>query len=410
MGKKRRKQWNEQKRQVRKVVVAGPRIPRCDKCGSKIKSNKPVDKDYKSLVWEDGKEWPKGSFRANCRKCGAYVIALPNGEIHGLEGLEMWNNMAPEVRDVALARQKQREGMPTIVMIGTSPDSAGLVPWDEPGILGFWALNDAHVLPFMRMDRITRWYQLHFRWRFTRRNPRYGENDHWSWLQRPHDFPIVMQKRWEDVPASVEFPLRKLTERFLLKRIGRGDRYQRKYYTCSFSFVLADAIAFLEDNYKPKDFDPFKDPPYARIEMYGVELAQEIEYIMQRPGTEFWIGMAAGRGIQLYFPTRTRVMSGVLYGYRWPDRKTDAKALFDHKTMEGEPITIEKAWEEAAGENLPDEDNVGPWNDYPDNSQFPGEMDDDPYGFGILLDDAQEDGEETSPFLGDPNAAKSAVA
>lgn len=407
MGKRHKQKG--QKGQVDKAAAPVKVFkPRCSQCGSKIKNWFPdaPQKDYYPLVWKEGKEWPQGAFRANCRKCGGYVIVLPDGKIHAVEGKDMWVNLPDENWLVKQARIKQRADLPTIVMCGTSPDSAGLIPWDDPNVSEFWGLNDAHVLDMMRMDKITRWYQLHHRWRFTRRSPRYGENDHWGWLKRKHDFPIYMQKVQPDVPNSVEFPLREITRKLLFKKLGRGTGFQRKYYTCSFAFALAHAIVELEEKYRPENYNPLTDEPFARIEMYGVELAQEIEYVMQRPSTEFWVGYAMARGIQVYVPAKTRILQGTMYGYRFPDRMSEAKGLWDHKQKEGEPISQEEAWKQCAGEDLPDDDNVGAWEDYGDVDY--NILSDDPYGLGDLYgENGDELGVEEVPFTGDPNAVKS---
>ena len=271
---------------------------------------------------------------------------------------------------------RQREGKPTFVCVGTSPDSAGLTAWDEPGIVGYAAVNDCHVLPFTRMDKITHWYQLHHRWRFTRRNPRYGPNDHWAWLQQEHDFPIYMQKRYDDVPSSTPFPLREITEKYMAARLGRGGGFQRKYYTCSFSFILPHVLDMLETKYMPSDYNPIHDPPYARIEFYGIELAQKQEYIEQRPGTEFWSGYCMGRGIQFYVPQDTKIFHGDLYGYRTPNR---AGAIAGIRA--GNPgISSAQAVAMAVGENIADDDNVGVWAAYPDEKyalEYPAMTEDD---------------------------------
>ena len=71
----------------------------------------------------------------------------------------LWQNLPPEDPATISARIQQREGKTTIVVIGTSPDSCGLVPWYED-VDEIWALNDAHHLPFIQMEKITAWFQL----------------------------------------------------------------------------------------------------------------------------------------------------------------------------------------------------------------------------------------------------------
>lgn len=287
MGKRSRRRWQEKQQKLHphvhndagRPVGAGPDAvrARCPTCGGH--------------VWTQGKgsSVPKKS------------TAKPTSLIP-VDQQDLWKNLPPEQPDIVKARISQRLGKRTVVMVGTSPDNAGQTPWDEPGIEAFWSLNDAHHLPFMHMDRVTAWFQLHHRWRFTRRMPRY-KIDHWAWLQEKHDFPVFMQKKYDDVPSSAVYPLKEITERYLSGMIGRGGFFQRKYYTCSFPYLIGLAMYL----------------GFQRIEMYGIQLAQQIEYIMQRPCTEFWCGIAIGQGIQLYTPNNCNIMAGAMYGYRWPN-------------------------------------------------------------------------------------------
>jgi hypothetical protein len=257
----------------------------------------------------------------------------------------LWQALPPENVEIISARMDQRQGKKTVVILGTSPDSCGLAPWNEPGIDEFWGLNDAHHLPFMHMDKITKWFQLHQPWRYKRPTPRYGAA-HWEWMQRKQDFPIYMQRVDEDVPSSVEFPLYETAKKFLFSEnynqwlLGRGLSWQRKYYACSFSYMAA--LAYLEG--------------FERVEMYGCELAQETEYYMQRPNTEFWIGLGVGLGVQFYVPAITRILQGVFYGYRYPTVQDFRQEVVQRK----EKGTWEKgSWEPGTSEV--DEDNVGVW-------------------------------------------------
>lgn len=350
MGKrKRRRGWNERQRQ------------------ETLRAQKPPEADKPAIV-------PAGSERALCPTCGGHVWKPPASSqkpkssvkptsLVPVDQQDLWKNLPPEEPEAVKARISQRLGKKTVVMVGTSPDSVGLAPWGEPGIHAYWGLNDAHHLPCVKMEYITAWFQLHHRWRFTRRTPRY-EIDHWGWLQQEHKFPIFMQKHYGDVPNSEKFPLKEVTERYMAGMLGRGNFFQRKYYTCSFSYMIALAMYL----------------GFQRIEIYGVELAQQIEYIMQRPGTEFWLGMAMGSGVQLYLPAKCRILNGVMYGYRWPDKK--------FAEMNKEPIGI-----------FPEEEDlVGDWDapaPYPDRFMMP-----------ILeYPNMTEDlGQSSKPELGEENA------
>jgi hypothetical protein len=266
---------------------------------------------------------------------------------------ELWKNLPPEDPSVISARVRQREGKTTVVVLGTSPDSCGLAPWNEPGIDEFWALNDAHHLPFMQLDKITAWFQLHQPWRYRRPTPRYGAK-HWEWLKEEHNFPIYMQRVDEEVPNSVKFPLYEIAKEFLWSDemgewlLGRGVGYQRKYFSCSFSFMAGLAYLYWKQG-------KWGDKPL-RIECYGMELAQKQEYMMQRPNTEFWMGLGAGLGVQIYVPEITRVLKGVFYAYRYPSIQDTLAEIAQQKK---EKKWDERNWEPNGTEI--DEDNVGEW-------------------------------------------------
>ena len=275
----------------------------------------------------------------------------------------LWNNLPPEDPSTISARIRQREGKTTIVVIGTSPDTCGLVPWNEPGIDEIWALNDAHHLPFIHMDKITGWFQLHQPWRYRRPTPRFGAK-HWEWLKEEHNFPIYMQRVDEEVPNSVKYPIYEIAKMFLWSEelgewlLGRGPGYNRKYFSCSFAFIAGLAYYYWKTG-------KWGDKPL-RLEIYGAELAQKQEYIEQRPNTEFWAGLGIGLGVQLYVPQISRILKGMFYAYRYPSIQ-DQKREIAEKKANG--TWDERNWEPT--DDLYDEDNVGEW-DEPSLEEFVG--------------------------------------
>lgn len=64
---------------------------------------------------------------------------------------------------------------------------------------------------------------------------------------------------------------------------------------------------------------------YDEIDIHGVTMEQGGEYAYQKPGVEFWIGQALGRGIKTkIFGDRSSILKtqdGLLYGYGIPQRK-----------------------------------------------------------------------------------------
>lgn len=111
---------------------------------------------------------------------------------------------------------------------------------------------------------------------------------HYEWLKST-SIPVLMQDCYEDVPASVKFPLDEIRKEFA----GAPE-----YFTSSVAYALAYAI------YKR----------YKRIELYGVEMETNTEYAHQRPGVAYWCGIAIGRGIVIDFHSR-QFFTSPLYGY-----------------------------------------------------------------------------------------------
>jgi len=269
------------------------------------------------------------------------------------------------------------------VMMGTHGRSGPLAPWNEIGIDEWWGLNDSANIFDEKMPLFNRWFQIHHRWRFTRRQTRYA-TDHWKWLQKSEVPQIYMQRHFADVPNSVKFPLREVSELLINDKLPRGAGYVQQYYASTFSYMLA--LVIYEKLTGVNNWE--------RIEIYGCELEQvETEYFQQRPGMEWWLGQCAAHGIEVYFPHDTfiafaqNVIPGrienypgyMAYGYDSPSK---AEAL-----ARNEPL----------GEDPTEENLVGTWEDLPYRS-FISMANKALIDFQIRSNWA-EDFEETTPLL-----------
>lgn len=58
---------------------------------------------------------------------------------------------------------------------------------------------------------------------------------------------------------------------------------------------------------------------FTSISLYGINMANDTEYSYQKPGVEFWIGQAMGRGIDIQiqrgYSTLLKTRDNMLYGY-----------------------------------------------------------------------------------------------
>lgn len=257
---------------------------------------------------------------------------------------------------------KENRWKRTVCLSGTHGKTGIEIPWQELGIDEFWMLNDCHGVMYIQpyIEKVSRWFQIHHRWRITRRWSRASEDrvvqDHWQWLKQSMVPRIVMQRKFREIPHSETFPFREVCEMFLKGYLGRGAGYTQHYFTNTFSYMLAQ-IAY-EKAKGIKDWE--------RIELYGCELEQiETEFIRQRPGIEFWFGMLVNMGVEIYvpescfmlypqvigrLPTGQQFMANApgytAYGYKSPSLE-EARA-------EGQPL----------GTDPIEENIVGSWDDY----------------------------------------------
>lgn len=167
-----------------------------------------------------------------------------------------------------------------IAIIGYT-DSRHEAPYGEPG-WEMWGLNNLHLqCAPEQMASFTRWYDLHDEATIR------ADEHHVAWLAKT-DLPVLMwAPRPEEWPTSETFPRTDLIDAF-----GR-------YFTNSVSWMIAHAI--LEGA--------------TTIGVWGVDMAQSTEYAAQRPSCEYFLGLAAGLGIELRIAeTSDLLKTAVLYG------------------------------------------------------------------------------------------------
>ena len=184
-----------------------------------------------------------------------------------------------------------------VAIVGFAPSTMRDVQYlfGDPDI-EIWGINQLYmafpdILPGARSPEkrnATRWFQIHHRHSYDQTIAR--DHSHHEWLGKPREveFPIYMQKREPDVPMSIEFPKDEIIRHF-----GR-------YFTNSISWEIALAI-----------MEGFK-----KIYVYGVDMAQDGEYMFERPSVEYFLGWARGAGIDLVIPQKSDLLKTAwLYPY-----------------------------------------------------------------------------------------------
>ena len=167
----------------------------------------------------------------------------------------------------------------TVYIVGMA-GSASLVPTldDDDDGAEVWRINEAYRVDehFGRETKATRWFQLHQRWDFTRRqNANQAGIDHWTWLRQEHPFQIYMIQRWDDIPNSVAFPIDLIVGDLIGEGVGRDFNFD--FFRNSLAYQLAFAIWL----------------GFKRVGIYGWELASDTEMKYERPSATFWLGWLA---------------------------------------------------------------------------------------------------------------------
>lgn len=189
----------------------------------------------------------------------------------------------------------------TVAIYGFSPRTRHHIHDSEAPEV--WTLNNAYKPEYEApLDRITRWYELHSDWQiFSDR----VDDKHFEWLSKEHPFPIFMQEKRSEFPKSVKFPLDEI-----IQNVDGG----RRYLTNSIALMVAHAI------YEQVD----------RIELYGIDLEYGTEYAYQKAGTEYVIGVAIGRGIDIYFPNGCALLNAPIYAYDAHTQTISKDQLLEH--------------------------------------------------------------------------------
>lgn len=171
--------------------------------------------------------------------------------------------------------------MKSVALVGFAASSREMVHQSSADEI--WSVNWAWQYNLPRIDRL---FDMHPRWHLT--HPGDMMTEHWAWLKREHTFPIYMIEPFPEIPNCVLYPVDEV-----VANVGR------KYFTSSVAYMLG--LALLEG--------------FERIELYGIDMATSTEYAYQKAGTEYLVGVAEGRGVEVYVPEQSKLLHAGLYGY-----------------------------------------------------------------------------------------------
>jgi len=194
-----------------------------------------------------------------------------------------------------------------------------------------WTLN-VGPQAFVK-DRWTRHYEVHdYDWL----KERQGNNvkTYMDWLEQPHDKPIYMPHIDSRIPASVQYPLNEIVQRY-----GRimPDGRPGIYFQSTVDWMLVHAIHELSQQAAKED-----RPVDGRIHLLGVDMGLDLEYQHQRPSCEHWLGVALGMGIEITVPQTSDILQ-CAYPYGIETYEPRAKKLQQRRNELNQQIS------EAAG-------------------------------------------------------------
>ncbi len=109
-----------------------------------------------------------------------------------------------------------------------------------------------------------------------------------------------MQEHFDDVPSSVKYPKEEIIKALLpnLWRDIPSGKSQIEHFTSSAAYAIALALYM----------------GAKQIELHGIEMTSDTEYVRQRDGVTFWLGVATGRGVNVVIHSPL-FMNDKPYGY-----------------------------------------------------------------------------------------------
>lgn len=223
-------------------------------------------------------------------------------------------------------------------------DSKSLCPMNEPD-WEYCGVNNLFLSMPPHKYKWDRWYEIHnitldnnkiFR---RRGSKQFRGQPVVNYLQDLAKLPcpVIMQKKWDIVPNSEPLP-----GQDIINTLGN-------YLTNTISWQTAHYI--YEHLQGLKEQNP--DKMLQRIEIWGVDMAvsqpllgniEHNEYAIQKPSCEYWLGVDAGMGIQIFIPAEADLLKlRYLYGYEEPkEHAWLKKQRLQVQTLENRKATCEQ--------------------------------------------------------------------
>lgn len=219
------------------------------------------------------------------------------------------NSLPPIVIDNIIPMKNK-----TVALVGTHDLTRGNAPFSNPSV-DIWVFNGQTTMDWCpRADAVFDIHPAEDIYRRSQEDISFGK-----WLKSEKNMPYYTTVSIPDCPNNIVYPIEEVSND-VLKNFKR-DNKPNKYFTSGPCYALAMAIHL----------------GYERIEMYGIEMENNTEYIYQRDGIALYLGIASGRGIEVVIDNRSMMFYAPLYGYEMDASKVDREA-FEQRASELEQL------------------------------------------------------------------------
>lgn len=171
-----------------------------------------------------------------------------------------------------------------LAIVGFWEGNRAQAPFQDP-TFDVWGLN--HLHPYI--SRWDVWFDMHSP-EWSAKNVANIWKDHEKFLKTDHGKPIYMLEAYPGFPSALAYPRDEIVNRF-----------GRSYFTNGIAYMIALALHLGR---------------FEEIQLWGVDMRHNEEYALQRPCTEFWLGVAQGMGIKVFIPPSAALLAADhFYGY-----------------------------------------------------------------------------------------------
>jgi hypothetical protein len=176
-----------------------------------------------------------------------------------------------------------------LAIVGAHRDTRDDAPYDDLDY-DIWSISNYANAEWMK--RSTAVIEIHQPVLYTQ-HP--DDREYWGYLKNT-DAVVYMLSMHNEVKNAKFYPLPEIRKELLSNIFLHGEPVDN--LGSSIDYALALGI-YLK---------------YNVIDVYGVEMGIDSQYMTQRPGFGFWTGLAAGRGITVNINCTTDIFPKFLYG------------------------------------------------------------------------------------------------